>query len=97
MTVNLDKIFSARLVVLLDWMMRLKTSNELVKLVPRILFDGWTKKDYLELFSDSANIASLGKTMAQLMKVGSYTVGCVFMAHCASLFLYSLTILMVQC
>ena len=63
-------IMTARLLHV-DWMARLKTSNELVQLVPRVLFDSWTKSDYLELFSNSVNTASLGKSMAQQLKVGN--------------------------
>lgn len=55
-------------------MTRLKAGNEQIKLVPRVLFDGWTKSDYLELFSDSAIMMSLGKFMAQQLKVSHATI-----------------------
>ena len=51
------------------WMAKLKEANSMVKIVPRILFDGWTKSDYLELFTDSALMTSVGNVIRQQLEV----------------------------
>ena len=51
------------------WMAALKEANDEVKIVPRILFDGWTKSDYLELFTDLDHMNSLGSVLKQQLQV----------------------------
>ncbi len=50
-------------------MEKLKEAHSGVKIVPRVLFDGWSKSDYLELFSDLKHMNSLGNVLKQQFKV----------------------------
>jgi len=42
-----------------------------VKIVPRILFDGWTMSDFLELFTDLTHMNSLGSVLKQQLQVST--------------------------
>ncbi|XP_027715998.1 chitinase domain-containing protein 1 [Vombatus ursinus] len=50
----------------LDWMKSVKKQAKNVRIVPRILFDKWTRDDYKSLFSSEDEIEELAKTFVQV-------------------------------
>ncbi|XP_044538254.1 chitinase domain-containing protein 1 isoform X2 [Gracilinanus agilis] len=51
-----------------DWIKALKKQTKGVQLVPRILFDKWTRDDYKSLFSSEDEIEEFAKTLVQVAK-----------------------------
>ncbi|XP_043828364.1 chitinase domain-containing protein 1 isoform X2 [Dromiciops gliroides] len=51
-----------------DWMKSVKKQTKNVRIVPRILFDKWTRDDYKSLFSSEDEIEELAKTLVQVAK-----------------------------
>ncbi|XP_020834991.1 chitinase domain-containing protein 1 isoform X1 [Phascolarctos cinereus] len=49
-----------------DWMKSVKKQAKNVRIVPRILFDKWTRDDYRSLFSSEDEIEELAKTLVQV-------------------------------
>ncbi|XP_031798409.1 chitinase domain-containing protein 1 [Sarcophilus harrisii] len=51
-----------------DWMKSVKKQNRNVRIVPRILFDKWTRDDYKSLFTSEDEIEELAKILIQVAK-----------------------------
>ncbi|KAM9146869.1 chitinase domain-containing protein 1 [Pangshura tecta] len=51
-----------------DWMKDVKKNSKNIKIVPRILFDGWTYQDFESVFGSEDEIEELSKTMVQIAK-----------------------------
>ncbi|XP_044872926.1 chitinase domain-containing protein 1 [Mauremys mutica] len=51
-----------------DWIKDVKKNSKNIKIVPRILFDGWTYQDFESVFGSEDEIEELSKTMVQIAK-----------------------------
>ncbi|XP_065450748.1 chitinase domain-containing protein 1 isoform X4 [Chrysemys picta bellii] len=51
-----------------DWIKDVKKNSKTIKIVPRILFDGWTYQDFESVFGSEDEIEELSKTMVQIAK-----------------------------
>ncbi|XP_030416512.1 chitinase domain-containing protein 1 isoform X3 [Gopherus evgoodei] len=51
-----------------DWIKDVKKNSKNIKIVPRILFDGWTYQDFESIFGSEDEIEELSKTMVQIAK-----------------------------
>ncbi|XP_053884525.1 chitinase domain-containing protein 1 isoform X2 [Malaclemys terrapin pileata] len=51
-----------------DWIKDVKKNSKTIKIVPRILFDGWTYQDFESIFGSEDEIEELSKTMVQIAK-----------------------------
>ncbi|XP_074852097.1 chitinase domain-containing protein 1 isoform X2 [Carettochelys insculpta] len=51
-----------------DWIKDVKKSAKNIKIVPRILFDGWTYQDFESVFGSEDEIEELSNTMVQIAK-----------------------------
>ena len=49
-----------------------------VKVLPRVLFEGWSMSDYLDMFADLEKMEALGDYIGRQLKVG------VVIKHCNS-------------
>lgn len=45
-----------------------------VKIVPRVLLEGWTMADFQEVFATEPNMAQVAEFAVQNLKVGSHAV-----------------------
>ncbi|XP_008934247.1 PREDICTED: chitinase domain-containing protein 1 isoform X2 [Merops nubicus] len=50
------------------WMKDVRKSSKTIKIVPRILFDGWTYQDFMSVFGSEDEIEELSKNMVLLAK-----------------------------
>ncbi|XP_077451716.1 chitinase domain-containing protein 1 [Stigmatopora argus] len=60
-----------------SWVKAVRTSNQKVRIVPRLLFDDWSYEDYLSVLSSEDEIEELGSVLvkvAQLEKIDGYTL-----------------------
>uniref|UniRef100_A0A8C3T356 Chitinase domain-containing protein 1 n=1 Tax=Chelydra serpentina TaxID=8475 RepID=A0A8C3T356_CHESE len=51
-----------------DWIKDVKKNSKNIKIVPRILFDGWTYQDFESVFGSEDEIEELSKSMVQIAK-----------------------------
>lgn len=57
-------------------MAEVKAGGNGVKVVPRVLFEGWSMNDFLELFADLAKMESLGNYIGRQLEVSVRTCVC---------------------
>ncbi len=43
-----------------------------VRIVPRLLFEGWSGQDYRELFADDARMLKIAQELIKTLKVTNY-------------------------
>ncbi|CAM5149628.1 unnamed protein product [Natator depressus] len=55
-----------------DWIKDVKKNSKNIKIVPRILFDGWTYQDFESVFGSEDEIEELSKTMVQIAKAENF-------------------------
>ncbi|EMP35864.1 Chitinase domain-containing protein 1 [Chelonia mydas] len=58
-----------------DWIKDVKKNSKNIKIVPRILFDGWTYQDFESVFGSEDEIEELSKTMVQIAKTSRMEAG----------------------
>jgi len=61
-----------------DWAKTLKRRNKKVKIVPRLLLDGWTGNDYSRVLASEDAMASVAKFIANFLRHSAETHGDIF-------------------
>lgn len=51
------------------WVEEVKSGGREVKVVPRVLFEGWSMADFMDIFADLAKMESLGDYIGRQLKV----------------------------
>ena len=49
----------------------MRAGGEGVKVVPRILFEGWSMTDFLDIFADPAKMEALGNYIGRQLRVST--------------------------
>ena len=63
--------------VYVGWMKDVKRGRDNVKIVPRLLFEGWSANSLLGLFRYEDRMQSVAETVAHFLEVRTYTCnGC---------------------
>lgn len=57
--------------LLVDWVKSVKESSEDVKIVPRVIFEGWSINDYNMLFASHDRALDVGKTIKHVLLVST--------------------------
>lgn len=52
------------------WMSDVHSGNQAVKIVPRLLFEGWTANSLIGLFRSEEQVRSMSGVVAAYLKVG---------------------------
>lgn len=52
------------------WMKDVRSGNRAVKIVPRLLFEGWTANSLIGLFRSEEQVRSMSGIVAAYLKVG---------------------------
>ncbi|XP_061531954.1 chitinase domain-containing protein 1 isoform X2 [Phycodurus eques] len=51
-----------------DWVKAVRKSNKKIKIVPRLLFDGWSYQDYMSVLTSEDEIEEMGSELVQVAK-----------------------------
>ncbi|XP_059831382.1 chitinase domain-containing protein 1 isoform X2 [Hypanus sabinus] len=54
------------------WMKKVRESSSAVRIVPRVLFDGWTYRDYEKVFNSEDEIEDLAEALVQTAKADQF-------------------------
>lgn len=71
---GLHTLIATKLSVLAGWVSDVRKAGSGVKIVPRVLLEGWTMADFQEVFATEPNMAQVAEFAVQNLKVGSHTV-----------------------
>ena len=53
----------------LGWVAEVKSSGKGVKILPRVLFEGWSVDDYMKLFADERMMEKVAEFITQSVEV----------------------------
>ena len=67
-----------------------------VKIVPRVLLEGWTMADFQEVFATEPNMAQVAEFAVQNLKVGSHTVNIANILKCIYHLISAVTLAEIQ-
>lgn len=58
--------------LLTDWVKSVRESSKKVKVVPRVIFEGWSMNDYSMLFASRDKALDVAKTIKHVLLVSTF-------------------------
>lgn len=65
----LSSIMEISKINVVGWVAEVKSSGEGVKILPRVLFEGWSVDDYMKLFADDRMMREVAEFITQTIEV----------------------------
>ena len=54
------------------WVAEVRSGGKGVKILPRVLFEGWSVEDYMKLFSDHSRMQEVADFITRTVEVGTW-------------------------